>query len=323
MGIRFSCPNGHKLNVKAFLAGRRGICPYCGVRFTIPSESVVLEAGRSPGAPESTVDPAPPGPAANPASQFERDLELHVEGPQEAAAQGRSEADRVVASDGPVLQRADTAGPTDPAETNLPEPSGGEHRAVPRPPGAPPAAIVDPLAEAPTAVWYVRPPSGGQFGPAQSELVQTWLNEGRISPETFVWREGWADWRDAASVFPSLQPATDRATEPPAVSSASVLPSGAMRRPARRKTGPHVGLIVALALAVVLLLVIFLWILQSGFGHRGPAGLRAAGVAEGTLALLPQSGCGRRSGGTQTCPALRRALGFPLRKGPCASIFLS
>jgi hypothetical protein len=38
MGIRFSCPNGHKLHVKSFLAGKRGICPQCGARILIPSE---------------------------------------------------------------------------------------------------------------------------------------------------------------------------------------------------------------------------------------------------------------------------------------------
>jgi hypothetical protein len=37
MGIRFSCPNGHKLNVKESLAGKRGICPACGAKFVIPS----------------------------------------------------------------------------------------------------------------------------------------------------------------------------------------------------------------------------------------------------------------------------------------------
>jgi hypothetical protein len=39
MGIRFSCPNGHKLNVKAFLAGKRGVCPQCGARFLIPMQT--------------------------------------------------------------------------------------------------------------------------------------------------------------------------------------------------------------------------------------------------------------------------------------------
>jgi hypothetical protein len=49
MGIRFSCPNGHKLNVKAFLAGKRGVCPQCGAKFLIPSQTNSLdsEIGRS------------------------------------------------------------------------------------------------------------------------------------------------------------------------------------------------------------------------------------------------------------------------------------
>lgn len=37
MGIRFLCPNGHKLNVKADLAGKRASCPECGVKLTIPA----------------------------------------------------------------------------------------------------------------------------------------------------------------------------------------------------------------------------------------------------------------------------------------------
>ena len=39
MGIRFLCPNGHKLNVKAFLTGERGICPQCDAKFLVPRES--------------------------------------------------------------------------------------------------------------------------------------------------------------------------------------------------------------------------------------------------------------------------------------------
>ena len=37
MGIRFLCPNGHKLNVKTYLAGKRAICPDCGARVLVPS----------------------------------------------------------------------------------------------------------------------------------------------------------------------------------------------------------------------------------------------------------------------------------------------
>src|SRR5687768_3987482 len=39
MGIKFHCPNGHKLNVKSFLAGKKGVCPKCGTRVRIPAVS--------------------------------------------------------------------------------------------------------------------------------------------------------------------------------------------------------------------------------------------------------------------------------------------
>ncbi len=42
MGIRFACPNGHKLNVKEHLAGKRGICPSCGAKFLIPTPPPVM-----------------------------------------------------------------------------------------------------------------------------------------------------------------------------------------------------------------------------------------------------------------------------------------
>src|SRR5829696_8910632 len=62
MGIRFNCPSGHKLNVKEFLAGKRGVCPQCGAKFVIPMPS---EASATPqavgvGRPQSTEHVASP-----------------------------------------------------------------------------------------------------------------------------------------------------------------------------------------------------------------------------------------------------------------------
>jgi len=50
MGVRFECPQGHQLHVKAHLAGKRGICPACGARFVVPSFSGgrVAEAAEAP-----------------------------------------------------------------------------------------------------------------------------------------------------------------------------------------------------------------------------------------------------------------------------------
>ena len=45
---------------------------------------------------------------------------------------------------------------------------------------------------------------GGQYGPAKTDVMRSWLAEGRISGDTYVWREGWPDWREAERVFPQL-----------------------------------------------------------------------------------------------------------------------
>jgi hypothetical protein len=73
MGIRFNCPNGHKLNVKEFLAGKRGVCPQCGAKFIIPvhaetpqpvgvGESQSVEIAISP-APSNQVAGTAPSPS--------------------------------------------------------------------------------------------------------------------------------------------------------------------------------------------------------------------------------------------------------------------
>lgn len=73
MGIRFSCPNGHKLNVKNFLGGKRKY-PQCGAKFVIPmpADSPEAEALQPVGVNQSqsveiAVSPAP-GQVANTAA---------------------------------------------------------------------------------------------------------------------------------------------------------------------------------------------------------------------------------------------------------------
>jgi hypothetical protein len=52
MGIRFTCPNGHKLHVKEFLAGKRAVCPDCGARLVVPNpQSAAAVGAESPGSP--------------------------------------------------------------------------------------------------------------------------------------------------------------------------------------------------------------------------------------------------------------------------------
>lgn len=109
MGVRFQCPAGHELHVKAHLSGKRGICPQCGAKFIVPSFS----GGR--------VSEAADAPAA--------------------ASNGNG-----------------ASAPED-------------------------------------ATWYVRPPSGGQFGPVATDVFDQWVAEGRVSADSWVWRSGWPDWK--------------------------------------------------------------------------------------------------------------------------------
>lgn len=54
------------------------------------------------------------------------------------------------------------------------------------------------------ATWYVRPPSGGQYGPASGAVLRQWINEGRVASTALLWRDGWPQWRDASEALPEL-----------------------------------------------------------------------------------------------------------------------
>jgi hypothetical protein len=49
--------------------------------------------------------------------------------------------------------------------------------------------------------YTVRLPDGKEYGPADLEALQAWRAEGRIGPDTLVWREGAADWRPLSQVL--------------------------------------------------------------------------------------------------------------------------
>ncbi len=56
MGIRFYCEHCEKrLNVKSFLAGKKGLCPHCGGRIRIPLESRVEATAKNQSAVKSGV----------------------------------------------------------------------------------------------------------------------------------------------------------------------------------------------------------------------------------------------------------------------------
>src|SRR5262245_63227531 len=161
MGIKFHCPNGHQLNVKSFLAGKKGVCPKCGTKVRIPTVS-------EPG--------------------LDSDLE------ESEAAHGEHAKSN---GSGAVAAQAVAPAPAAPGVAVAPAPHAAANTAV----------ADDPIAEAPSAIWYVRPPTGGQYGPARGDIMRKWISEGRVSSDSLVWREGWTDWQNAGKLFPMLNEA--------------------------------------------------------------------------------------------------------------------
>lgn len=191
MGIKFQCPAcGKSLNVKSNLAGKRGLCPHCRGRVQIPAES-------------DSVTP-PEGSTS-------------TEARSDARSAGRSSAPRIDTKRGSFSTTAAESRAGDSAAPQVFENLTFENLAVEeltspsfrleRPQvelEAPRGNYFDWIADAPEAVWYVRNRAGGQYGPAVGSVMRTWLQESRVSRECYVWREGWAHWRQASDVFPHL-----------------------------------------------------------------------------------------------------------------------
>ena len=130
MGIKFRCHAcDKKLHVKSFLAGKRGVCPKCGAKVRIPP-AMAKNRPRSDcreARPTSRPMRCPPAHGRHHGSSPAAVSTSRRRARRHSRFRGLAHAPLVR---GPDLIRD------------------------------------DPIAEAPDAVWYVRPPTGGQFGPA-------------------------------------------------------------------------------------------------------------------------------------------------------------
>lgn len=215
MGIRFYCPNGCKVHVKSFQAGRRGICPHCGAGVDIPLTSTrgtskkkyledelaaaALAGSRAAPTVVSAVD-----------AEADDETELLI---QPLDASQHHPAHDAASLDSPPPLPSPTSSPGEPLPSGPPPlprnsqgtDSGAASGAMPgqSEPAPPSVGTTVSFRDDPDAIWYVRPPMGGQYGPAGRDVMLTWLAEGRISPDALLWRDGWRDWRAATDVFPA------------------------------------------------------------------------------------------------------------------------
>ncbi len=177
MGVRFACHAcGRRLNVKSELAGRRGICPACSVRFRIPAHDTQTS---------TPID----------ASEAPR--------PDDSSVPAKSTVQQQRAHDSSIAANAGGSANPNPSPQRTSPPSASSTR--------PPSSLEDVLGGT-SATWYVRPSSGGQFGPADGPTLGQWISEGRVADSAMIWRDGWPEWRTARSVLPQ-----EKGGDPPRV----------------------------------------------------------------------------------------------------------
>lgn len=269
MGIRCYCPNGHRLHVKSFLAGKRGVCPKCNARFDIPTETADEDSAASP--------------SARPVNDLAAEtVEVERLGGSNEDRGGVTRADRPNGTSKPraaVETRVENV-----ARDSAVAESGRdvEHAASDQPSTwlsaadrASDTGAGDPIAIAPDALWYVRPSSGGQFGPANADVMRRWVSEGRVAADSLVWRSGWADWKIAEVVFPGLATSRSLQTGSDVDPKAAAAPTSSIdemvavprfvdhRKPRRKSSSRKLITVVALSLLSIVLLVALIIVIAS------------------------------------------------------------
>lgn len=273
MGIRFFCPNGHKLNIKAHLAGKRGVCPVCGGKMRIP-----LVSTRPPGKKKKRkveagmVPPSEAGPTRRHCPDAD-EIEAWLEGEDEAGPSSPRASRTEDGSPSPLFEEMDLAALAAFGVPDLP----------------PEKSESGPLDTTGEAIWYVRPPSGGQFGPASSPVVSSWVREGRVPADSLVWREGWRDWKTAVEAFPQLGLPRHPTPRHGLLSQPPLPPKPPLHRPLlpqRSGIPQSTILIVLLAVATVVVATVLVWMLIRR-GETPPATEPAPSPARSWLPYAP------------------------------------
>ena len=172
MGIRFSCHLcNHPLHVKDYQASKRGKCPKCQGAFRVPPKDADFSLAIDESA--SSIKPTNLGKPLSPS-----DSQI---APPTAKPKAHAEPKSQV--------QAKTKSP--PASTLKLAPEANDH------PSMPPSLL--PLID---SRWYVRPPSGGQYGPATTQMLLDWIAEKRVTADALLWREGLDSWLSARELVP-------------------------------------------------------------------------------------------------------------------------
>lgn len=199
MGIVCHCPNGHRVKVKDYQAGKRGLCPTCGAKFSIPAA----------GGPEHNGAPRPDG----------------TPGSDDAAGEPSLPLARFVPLDPAVIATLPRAAPFGAARAAAAATAAAAEQvslepfAETMPLGADPLAaekttpwsaevevpaLHAAIAERPDLSWRIAYPGGEASEPVDATTMQEWLAGGQAEGVELVWRADWPEWLPVRDVFPEF-----------------------------------------------------------------------------------------------------------------------
>jgi hypothetical protein len=193
MGIRFKCHHCEApLNVKSELASKRGVCPKCHGKFRIPVETQSYSLRLDEPKAEASVGVTNLVKGATSAADS-RDSGVILEEASTSHSSSSTFATPVVTTKGR------TPKPSSP--TPLPEDRArGDGIRSGSKPVAPAAATKEAVA-AEEPYYFVRPPSGGEYGPATKTTIEEWISQRRVTPDSMVCKLGTDEWLKAKDVF--------------------------------------------------------------------------------------------------------------------------
>lgn len=197
MGIRFSCHLCNQpLHVKDFQAGKRGKCPKCQGSFRVPPSDSEFSLA---------IDESASGISAtvNTAVDSKRTPEPKVITEPKVLSEPKAAPSTTKAQ---AAQRAPSVKVdkvTKPKESTGRAISPSDSSEI-KPPTLSSDAVEFPASLLPfvDARWYVRPPSGGQYGPATTQTLLDWIKQRRITADSLIWREGLENWALARDLIP-------------------------------------------------------------------------------------------------------------------------
>ncbi|XZE18301.1 DUF4339 domain-containing protein [Pirellulaceae bacterium SH449] len=211
MGIRFACHHcNHPLNLKDFQAGKRGKCPACSRSFRIPREScdfsIPLEEAN---AAQATSAPAVIETKAKSAIARSAMVSSLTKTATKKSELSTKPKQKIVVKNRPLTATTASVSPEPASEVDdklSQEPIQPESpvESVKIEETSPRDKAVAAFDANPLAQWYVRPPSGGQYGPADSKLLAQWISENRVTADSLIWFDGLTQWTAAGSVLAEL-----------------------------------------------------------------------------------------------------------------------